>query len=133
VDELGSLETWSGTTREKLERAFRFLADLGVRNPALSRLAFTESLRYMGGETATERLTQEPPVRRFQAMTRTLLKYGQRAGEIRPDVDPEHAAMLIESAFFRTLAHWLRWGGDVEMVHTDIAAKLDIIFEGAAA
>lgn len=133
ADELGPLESWRGTTREKLERAFRVLADLGVRNPALSRLAFTESLRYIGGVQHTERLTREAPVRQFRALTRTLLRNGQQAGEIRGDVDPEHAAMLIESAFFRTLAGWLRDGGSADGVHREIAAKLDIIFNGVAA
>lgn len=130
VDELGPVETWTGTTRDKLERAFLFLADLGIKNPALSRLAFAESLRYMGPHPAEERLTDEEPVRQFQSITRTMLRLGQARGEIRLDVEPEHAAALIESAFYRTLARWLRDGGPVDEVHVEIRGKLDIIFGG---
>lgn len=130
VEELGPVDTWTGTTRDKLERVFLFLADLGIRNPALSRLAFAESLRYMGAHPVDERLTDEEPVRQFQSITRTMLRHGQETGEIRLDVEPEYAAALIESAFFRTLARWLRDGGPVEVVHVEIRAKLDIIFQG---
>lgn len=130
VDELGPVDEWDGSTREKLERAFLFLADLGIRSPALSRLAFTESLRYMGVHPIDERLTDEEPVRQFQSITRTMLRQGQERGEIRLEVEPEHAAALIESAFFRTLARWLRDGGPVRDVHIEIRGKLDIIFEG---
>ena len=119
-----------GSTREKLERAFLFLADLGIRSPALSRLAFTESLRYMGAHPIDERLTDEEPVRQFQSITRTMLRQGQERGEVRLEVEPEHGAALIESAFFRTLARWLRDGGPVRDVHIEIRGKLDIIFEG---
>lgn len=132
TDELGSVDRWVGTTREQLERVFRFLTELGVRNPALSRLALSESLRYMGGAPSTERLTEEPPVRRLQAITRTVLRSGQRAGEIRADVNVEYAAVLIESAFFRTLARWLRDGGPIDALRDEISAKLDIIFDGVA-
>jgi AcrR family transcriptional regulator len=130
VDELGPVDTWEGTTRNKLEQAFLFLADLGIKNPALSRLAFAESLRYMGTHSADERLIDEEPVRQLQSITRTILRHGQAAGEIRLDVEAEHAAALIESAFYRTLARWLRDGGPVDDVHVEIRGKLDIIFEG---
>lgn len=130
VDELGPVDAWEGSTREKLERAFLFLADLGIRSPALSRLAFTESLRHMGAHPIDERLTDEEPVRQFQSITRTMLRQGQERGEIRLEVEPEHAAALIESAFFRTLARWLRDGGPVRDVDIEIRGKLDIIFEG---
>ena len=130
VDELGPVDTWEGTTREMLERAFLFLADLGIKNPALSRLAFAESLRYMGAHPADEHLTDEEPVRQFQSITHTMLRHGQATGEIRLDVEPEHAATLIESAFYRTLARWLRDGGPVDDVHVEIRGKLDIIFDG---
>lgn len=130
TDELGPVGSWRGSTRHLLERAFRFLADLGVQNPALSRLAFAESLRHMGGAPTTERLTEEAPVRQLLEITRALLRRGQEVGEIRRGVEIEYAAMLIESAFFRTLARWLRDGGPVPELHAEIAAKLDIIFDG---
>jgi AcrR family transcriptional regulator len=133
VEELGPVEGWSGTTREKLERAFLFLTDLAVQNPGLSRLAFFESLRHMHSPWNEGRITDEEPVRQFLAISRCVLRQGQLSGEIRPDVEPEHAATLIESAFYRTLVHWLQEGGSVDGLHDEISGKLDIIFEGVAA
>jgi AcrR family transcriptional regulator len=128
---LGPIEEWTGSTRDKLTRVFRFLADLGARNPDLARLAFFESLRYMhtmidGGRA------EEEAVRDFQGMTRTLIRQGQEAGEVRADVRVEYAASLIESAFHRTLAHWLAAGGSRASLHREFADKLDIVFRGIA-
>jgi len=132
VEEYGPVDDWTGTTREKLERVFLYLADLGIQNPALSRLAFFESLRFMHTPHEDGRLAEEEPVRQFQAITRSVLHQGQVAGEIRADVEPDYAATLIESSFFRTLVHWLKDGGSVDEVHGEIEAKLDIIFKGVA-
>jgi AcrR family transcriptional regulator len=133
VEDLGPVEGWGGTTREKLERACLFLTDLAVQNPSLSRLAFFESLRHMHSPWNEGRITDEEPVRQFLAISRSVLRQGQLSKEIRPDIEPEHAAVLIESAFFRTLVRWLHERGSVEGLHAEISAKLDIIFEGVAA
>jgi AcrR family transcriptional regulator len=130
-EELGPLDAWKGTARDKLTRVFRFLADLGARNPDLARLAFFESLRHMHAMVETGRADDEA-VRRFQAITRTVLRQGQQAGEIRADVSVELAASLIESAFQRTLAHWLAAGGPRTGLHREFADKLDIVFGGIA-
>lgn len=130
-DVLGPIEAWAGSTRDKLIRVFRFLADLGARNPDLARLAFFESLRYMHAMVEGSR-PEEAAVRDFQAMTRSLLRQGQIAGEVRADVRVEYAAALIESAFHRTLAHWLAAGGSRASLHREFADKLDIVFRGIA-
>jgi len=127
TEELGPVDEWKGTTREKLERVFHFLTDLSVQNPELARLALFESLRHMQAPTA---IASEPGVREFLAVTRSVLHQGQGSGEVRPDLDTEYAANLIESAFHRTLVLWLRDRGPVELLHREISAKLDIIFEG---
>jgi hypothetical protein len=75
---------------------------------------------------------EEEPVRNFQAMTREVIRRGQEAGEIRADVRVEDAASLIESAFHRTLAHWLAAGGSRASLHRSFAGKLDIVFAGIA-
>ncbi|HET7039294.1 MAG TPA: TetR/AcrR family transcriptional regulator [Gemmatimonadales bacterium] len=128
IEEFGPVATWRGDTRAQLERAFRFLADLGTRNPALSRLALAESLRRMhgGGDAPGE---DEGPIRHFQDITRSVLRRGQERGDVRPDVDPDYAAELIESAFFRAMAHRLRGGTRATMQH-GLAVKLDVIFAG---
>jgi TetR/AcrR family transcriptional regulator, cholesterol catabolism regulator len=131
LEELGPVESWVGTTREKLTRVFVFLADLGARNPELARLAFFESLRYMHAVVADKRAAEEP-VRRLQAMTRFVLEQGRAAGEIRGDVDVEGAAALIEMAFHRTLADWLSVGGSRAGLHRELTAKFDIVFNGIA-
>ena len=130
-EELGPVGQWTGSTRDKLTRVFRFLADLGARNPDLARLAFFESLRYMHA-MVEHRLAEEEPVQRFQAMTRLLVRTGQDAGEIRTDMRPDDVASLVESAFHRTLAHWLATGGSRAALHRAFEAKLDIVFRGIA-
>ena len=95
-EDLGPPDAWKGSAREKLTRVFRFLADLGAQNPDLARLAFFESLRHMHAMVEEHR-TEEESVRRFQAITRTVLRQGQDAGEIRPEVSVELAASLIVS------------------------------------
>jgi AcrR family transcriptional regulator len=128
---LGPIDRWTGSTRDKLTRVFRFLADLGAQNPDLARLAFFESLRYMHA-MVEHHLPEEEPVRRFQAMTRALIQQGQDAGEIRTDIRAEDAASLVESAFQRTLAHWLATGGPRAALQRAFGAKLDIVFRGIA-
>jgi AcrR family transcriptional regulator len=130
-DVLGPPDAWKGSARDQLARLFRVLADLGARSPSLARLAFFESLRYMHA-LVEDRLPEAEPVRRFQAMTRAVIRRGQEAGEIRADVRVEDAASLIESAFHRTLAHWLAAGGSRASLHRDFAGKLDIVFAGIA-
>jgi hypothetical protein len=125
------VESWTGSTREKLTRVFDFLADLGARNPELARLAFFESLRYMHA-VVTDQRAEEEPVRRFQAIARFLLEQGRTAGEIRRDVDLAAAVALVESAFHRTLAEWLSLGGSRAAIHRELAAKFDIVFNGIA-
>ncbi len=131
TEELGPVESWGGTTREKLTRVFMFLADLGARNPELARLAFFESLRYMHA-VVTDQRAEEEPVRRLQAMTRFLLEQGQAVGEVRRDVDVVAAAALVEAAFHRTLAHWLSARGTRAALHRELTTKFDIVFNGIA-
>lgn len=131
-EDLGPVHGWAGSTRDKLARVFRVLADLGARSPDLARLAFVESLRYMHA-VVEERMAEEEPVQRFQAMTCALIRQGQEAGEIRTDLQPEEAAALVESAFHRTLANWLVTGGSRAALHRAFGAKLDIVFRGIAA
>jgi AcrR family transcriptional regulator len=132
AEDLGPVEEWPGSTREQLERGFNYVADLATRNPAISRLAFTESLRYMYLPPSGPPLREEPPVRRMLDVAEQVVRLGQVRGEVRSDVEPRQAAALIESSFFRTLAHWLQRGGPVADVRAEMAAKLDIIFEGIA-
>ena len=127
---LGPVHRWRGTTRRKLERLFRFLADMGAEHPTLACLALLESLRHVSSPPGEPPLGQEEGVQRFQQLTRTILRAGQVKGELRDDVNPEHAASLIESAFFRTLARWLVSGGAPGPLHQEIAAKLDIVLNG---
>jgi AcrR family transcriptional regulator len=130
-DALGPIEGWTGSARDKLSRVFRFLADLGAQNPDLARLALFESLRYMHAMVQAGHGGQEP-IRNFPAMTREVIRRGQEAGEIRRDIRPEDAASLIESAFQRTLAHWLAAGASRASLHREFARKLDIVFSGIA-
>ncbi len=130
-EELGPIDEWRGSTRDKLGRVFRFLANLGARNPDVARLAFFESLRYMHAMVEGRRDDDEP-VRHFQMMTRAIIRQGQEAGEIRLDIDAEHAASLVESAFHRTLAQWLAAGGSRAALQRTFEAKLDIVFSGIA-
>jgi AcrR family transcriptional regulator len=131
LEDLGPVESWVGTARDKLTRVFVFLADLGARNPELARLAFFESLRYMHA-VVTDQRAEEEPVRRLQAMTRFLLEQGRATGEIRPATDIAAAAALVEAAFHRTLADWLTVGGSRAALRRELTAKFDIVFNGIA-
>ena len=132
IDEMGPAEKWRGKTRGKLERLFLFLADLSVQNPELSRLALFESLRHLHSPLVEGRLTEEKSVRNFQAVTRLILRQGQKKREVRAEVELENAATLIEHSYFRTLIGWLRDGGTQEALRAEISSKLDIIFSGIA-
>ena len=128
LEKMGPVKRWKGSTREQLERVFLSLADLSVQNRALSRLSYFEHLRSI----PEQRPWDERHVREFQAITRAVLRRGQVSGDVRPDLNPEHAATLIESTFFLTLVHWLRDGGSANALREEISAKLDIIIDGIA-
>jgi len=130
VEEIGPVEGWQGTTRSKLEQMFFFLANLSAQSPDLFRAAFFEHLRSLPEEE--ERLKATAPMQEFLSMTRTVLRQGQDAGDVRTDLDPEHAAALVESAVFKTLVIWLMEGGSIEDLHAEMSAKLDIIFDGVS-
>jgi AcrR family transcriptional regulator len=127
TEEMGPVGQWEGTTRQKMERLFRFLADLGGEDPDLARQALFESLRHMQQVTGIE---DERGVREIRGAIRSVLDAGRASGEIRQDLETEDAATLIESTFHRTLIFWLRAGGSTESLHREISAKLDIIFDG---
>ena len=129
-EELGPVESWEGTTREKFERMFQFMADLSIESPDLARQALFEKLRQIQDP---KNIVDKPEAREFRAMTRTVLNDGQASDEVRGDVEIEHAATLLESAMHRTLALWLIVGGTADDLHEQISAKLDIIFYGLAA
>lgn len=130
---LGPVERWRGTTRSKLERLFLFLADLGAENRAVSCLALLECLRHASSPPGERPGVAEEGVQRFEELTRAILRDGQAKGELRPEVEMDYAASLIESGFFRTLARWLVAGGARQPLHQEIAAKLDIVLNGLMA
>jgi AcrR family transcriptional regulator len=131
IDEkMGPVDEWTGSTRSRLEQLFFFLADLSAESPALFREAFFEHLRSLPEEAG--RLRATAPMQEFLSMTRTVIGQGQEEGDIRADIDPEHAATLVESALFKTLVIWLMEGGSIEDLHAEMSAKLDIIFDGMA-
>jgi hypothetical protein len=106
---------------------------VGAENPAVSCLALLESLRHVSAAPGQPALGEEEGVRRFHELTRGILRQGQSRGELRRDVNLEHAASLIESGFFRTLARWLMAGGSHHALYQEIAAKLDIVLNGLTA
>lgn len=130
TEALGPVEQWRGTTGGKLERLFRYLANVGAENPAISYLAMLESLRHVSSGPGQKPLCDVEEVQRFHELTRGILRRGQAQGELRSDVNVEQAAGLIESGFFRTLARWLLGGGARPALHQEIAANLDIVLNG---
>ncbi len=123
-EELGPVHQWKGTTRQKMERLFRFLANLAVEDPDLARRALFENLRRL-----TE-LEHKRGTREIQGAIRTALADGVTSGDIREDLKVEHAATLMEGAFHRSVILWLRRGGPTTSLHREISSKLDIIFNG---
>lgn len=129
-EEMGPVEEWAGSTRNKLEQLFFFLANLSAESPALFREAFFEHLRSLPEKKGC--FKEAAPIQEFLFMTRTVIGQGQEAGEIRADIAPEHAATLVEAALFKTLVIWLMEGDSIEGLHREMSAKLDIIFNGMA-
>lgn len=127
AEELGPADQWEGTTRQKLERLFLVFADLVVEDPDLARQALFESLRRLPEDTDIEGIRG---VREIQGAIRTVLNDGRASGDIRDDLETEHAATLMEWTIHRTLIFWLRGGGSTESLHQEISAKLDILFDG---
>jgi AcrR family transcriptional regulator len=128
--ELGPVESWTGSTRSKLERLYFFLANLSAQNPALFLQAFFEHVKSIPEEDS--RLHARATMQEFQALISTVLRQGQSNGDIRPDLKPEHAAALVESAVFKTLVIWLMEGESLDDLRGEISAKLDIVFQGMA-
>jgi AcrR family transcriptional regulator len=133
TDALGPVHRWRGTTRGKLERLFRYLADVGAENPAVSCLALLESLRDVPSSPGSKPPGNEGQVQHFYELTRAILRLGQAHGELRREVCVEHAASLIESGFFCTLARWLLAEDTRPALHQEMAAKLDIVLNGLVA
>jgi AcrR family transcriptional regulator len=130
TEEMGPVDEWRGSTRSKLENLFFFLANLSAQSPALFRRAFFEHLRSIPEDEG--RLKATATMQEFLAMIRAVLCQGQNAGDVRVDLQPEHAAALVESAVFKTLVIWLMEGGSEEDLRSEMSAKLDIIFEGVS-
>lgn len=130
---LGPVHRWRGTTRGKLERLFRYLADVGAENPAVSCLALLESLRHVSAAPGQRPPGDQAQVHHFYQLTRAILRLGQAHGELRRNVSVEHAASLIESGFFCTLARWLLAEDTRQALHQEMAAKLDIVLNGLVA
>ena len=125
-EEMGPVRQWEGTARQKIEQLFRFLANLAAHDPDLARQALFESLRRLPDVD----LEHTRGTRQIQDTIRTVLNDGMASGDIRDDLQTEHAATLMESAFHRTLIQWLRTGGSTAGLHREISSKLDIIFTG---
>ena len=130
TEEMGPVDVWTGSTRSKLERLFFFMANLSAQSPTLFRRAFFEHLRSIPEEKG--RIQASAPMHEFLTMTRTVLSQGQNSGDVRTDLNADHAAALVESALFKTLVIWLMEGGSLEDLHDEMSAKLDIIFEGVS-
>ncbi len=128
IEEMGPVEEWMGSTRAKLERLYFFLANLSAKSPELFRRAFIEHLRSIPEEEG--RLKATAPMQEFLAMIQAVLKEGQSIGDVRVELNPAHAAALVESAGFKTLVIWLMEGGSLEDLRGEMSAKLDIIFDG---
>lgn len=133
IEALGPVHLWRGSTRGKLERLFRYLADMGAENPAMSYLALLESLRHISSGPGAKPLGEAQEVQRFHELTRGILRRGQAQGELRTEVQVEQATGLIESGFFRTLARWLLGGKTRQALRQEIAVNLDIVLHGLMA
>jgi AcrR family transcriptional regulator len=127
-EEFGPIERMAGTTRELLARVFFFLADLAVENPVLAHQALFESLRSMYDGV----VEQEESIRNFKSITLSLLREGLSSGEVRSDLDVEHVSAMMGAIFHETMVRWFRNPGSVHALHDEIAARLDIMFDGLA-
>lgn len=147
TEDLGPVETWTGSARAQLCRLFEFLTDLGVQHRPLALQVVFENVRQshlrMTGEewglTGDQR--GEPPpldasddgdaaVRLLEDMAREVVRRGKRRAEVRTEVDEAQAGALIAGAAFHSLVRGLVRGDSAQKIKTALNAKLDIIFTG---
>jgi AcrR family transcriptional regulator len=146
-EDLGPVDTWTGTARDQLGRLFEFLTELGVQHRPLALQVVFENMRQShlrmsqenrtGSGTRGEESTgdddagkDDEAVRLLEDMTREVIRGGKTRVEIRSDVSEDQAAGLIAAAAFHSLIRGLVKGDPAPTIKAALGAKLDIIFTG---
>jgi hypothetical protein len=73
---------------------------------------------------------RQPGEEEFRRLIRGILRQGRRSGELRPDVDENMAASLLEAAYMTTMVEWLRDDTSRREIKATLNAKFDVIFRG---
>jgi len=137
-EDLGPVDSWKGPAHAQLDRMFNYMADQSTKHMDLSRLIILESIRQthhclVEGENAESEGTGEAEEEGFRLLERFAAQVIHRAkgyGDIRSEVEEDHAASVVAAAMFLTLARRLSHGGSVGDMKSDFSAQLDIIFRG---
>lgn len=127
LDELGPVDTWSGSCREQVVRLLVTLARLAQEDRVVFRLVLDQNLRDFWRDAQ-----KDPLGLHIKASVRSALRAGRASGELNPSVRPESAARLIEAAFFTTMLDWLNGGIAERAFRREVAGQLDIVFAGLA-
>jgi TetR/AcrR family transcriptional regulator, cholesterol catabolism regulator len=127
LERLGEPSTWSGPALEQVRRLFLEFASLAEGNRALYRTLVRENMK-----TFWDRECRPAREEEFRRTLRGVIREGQRAGEIRHDVDDEAAASLIEASYMTTMVEWLREDTSRREIKATLNVKFDVIFRGLA-
>jgi TetR/AcrR family transcriptional regulator, cholesterol catabolism regulator len=125
LEELGEPSTWTGPALEQVRRIFLQFATLAETNRSLYRTLVRENMKgFWDRECRPDREEQ------FRRTVREIIRKGQRAGEVRQDVDDDTAASLIEAAYMTTMLEWLREDTSRREIKATLNRKFDVIFRG---
>ena len=130
TDELGPVESWTGSSLDQFKRIAHLSAELGERHRELARLVIFENMREIHADMTGSKPSGRPPISNLEALAQQVVTRGQAAGRIRAGVSTDQAASLISVAIFDTLVRWLVRGGPVEEMQRALDGKLDIVFTG---
>ena len=111
-------------TATRLRRAFRSLAHVYEDDSTTGRAMVHAFLR-AGGPLAA--YTSETPV-----LLADAIRSGQERGDIRPEVDPTRAGLVLFDAYLGILYRWVDEEGGRATLEEELTATLELVLAGLA-
>ena len=115
----------ASSAREKTLELLTGVAATYEEFPEVSRLAVVELMKRVAS-------TREVHQRWRDLMVR-ILEQGRQTGEIRPDVDLERAAILLNLVFIGTVFMWATLPGFASALRDEMRERLTLVMDGLTA
>lgn len=122
-EDAGTLLGEDRPVREKLLELYSTAASAYEDDRALSRFVLVELMARAFAPT-------EEIAMRWHELVMSLVAQGQEKGELRADVDPERAEMLLTSLYYSTLYQWVCCVPDPFPLQDEMRARLTLAMEG---